>query len=224
MGELDVNNGAIKTQRFNNGSSTWDSEITVASDMIYCNGATMRRQWDAAKLNNNEIHVVVIDRDGRLDHYKRAGSNPYSWSTVQSDITGLTSHTRVTLSTDGTNLWAIYDKGDNKIYYRKWNGSSWGSETVIKDTTTTLQGAIDSSEKMVDGRIGVVWVEGSGSPYDVQFSTIPIVTKRWGEGTCGGTCDYTGVTGDAYLDQEKNNWNLGGEGEIRVGGEIRLKS
>ena len=132
----------------------------------------MRRQWDAARLNNNEIHLVVVDSGGRLDHYKRAASNPYAWSTVQSNITGLTSHTRVSLSTDGTNLWAIYDKNDNKIYYRKWDGSSWGSERILKDTTTALQGAIDSSEKMVNNRIGVVWVEGSGSPYNVQFSLI----------------------------------------------------
>jgi hypothetical protein len=164
--------GTIKTQDFNNGSSNWDSEITVANDMVYDNAAMMRKQWDAAKLNNNEIHLVVRDSGGRLDHYKRTASHPYAWSTVQANITGLTTHTRVSLSTDGTNLWAIYDKNDNKIYYRKWDGSSWGSESILKDTTTTLRSAIDSSEKAVDNKIGVVWVEGSSPPYHVQFSWI----------------------------------------------------
>jgi hypothetical protein len=166
--------GTIKTQDFNNGSSNWDSEITVASDMVYDNAAMMRKQWDAAKLSNNEIHLVVRDSGGRLDHYKRAASHPYAWSSVQAHITGSTSHTRVSLSTDGTNLWAVYDKGDNKIYYRKWDGSSWGSESTLKDTTTTLRGAIDASEKAVDNKIGVAWVEGSSSPYHVQFSCISV--------------------------------------------------
>jgi hypothetical protein len=42
----------------------------------------------------------------------------------RADVTGLTSHTKVTLSANGNNLYLFYDKNDNKIYDRMYDGAA----------------------------------------------------------------------------------------------------
>lgn len=170
-----MESGKIR-ESLNNGTDWNDPFTEVATD---CSTTQTMEDYgmSSVQMANDEIHTVYITSSGAIKHIKRSGSTPWAWSDVDTDITSLTSHTKLSLGRDGSDLYVFYDKGDEKIYYRQFTSGSWGSESTLKSGTDVILGAISCYEASANSEIGVIWVQdtgGGGSPYDVKFDTISI--------------------------------------------------
>jgi len=94
------------------------------------------------------------------------------WGSVATNVGVSSSHRKVTLSANGNSLFLFYDKNDEKIYYREYNGSSWGTEVTLKPDSVPIQGGISAYESAQNNEVVVVWAEGSASPYDIAFANV----------------------------------------------------
>ena len=193
-----------------------DTEVKEGTD------GQAHTRFAAVRDTSGNIHAVYINRNDNVVHYKKVVGFDDNWSRLSTDVTQSTSAIdRVALASAGTNnLFLFYSKSDGKIYYRRYNNSSWESEGTIKTTTTTLRGALAPMESADGCQIGIAWVEGSGSPYNVMFSLgvgdctelrtasasgkitveTPEVKMVWDSGTDGG-----GGLAEVYAKTETNS-------------------
>ena len=195
----------------------WDESADSFGSVMDCSGVgngtsapggsspAPQRCLDAAKVGT-DLHVIYHRSDSYIGHWK--GVSPYgaaNWSEVDGDVTGANNAARATLCSDGTDMWIFYDKADDKIYYRKFSGGSWGDETEWEDrSASTLVGAMTCSREPVNDEIMVMWAEGSGSPYDVNCKILDV----------GG-----GPPAPAFGDLMRHlgTWNSAGYKELRIG-------
>ncbi len=183
---------------WDDSAGSWGAwQEVVSNDLSNCadNADDCMRRWSAVRTSLGEIHLAYINDAGVIVHRKGTNALAPTWSTPNANITGLTSHSKVTLAANNNDLTLFYDKSDDKIYYREFDGSSWGGETELKSDTTPIQGGISAYESIQNGQIGVIWAEGSASPYAVQFALMtPSVSS--GSGAVGGTVTASAAESD----------------------------
>ena len=181
---------------WDDSAGSWGSwQEVVATDLSNCadNADDCMRKWSAVKTSLGEIHLVYIDDAGVIKHRKGTNALAPVWSTVDSDVTGLTSHERLTLAANDNSLVLVYDKNDEKLYYREWDGASWSGELTLKSSSTPLVGGVSAYESIQNGEIGVVWAEGAASPYDVIFALISPAASAAVTGTITPSSDEAGI-------------------------------
>ncbi|MCD4813152.1 T9SS type A sorting domain-containing protein [bacterium] len=172
----DVSEHQIRSMPYTDATNTWGSAELVADDLNLVGSQPYCRQVSAVKTDDGRSHLVYITNNGLIVHKIRSSSVGGTWTTPSSNITGIDTHTRLSLSTDGLALWLFYDKNMQQLFMRHWIANTWGDETVVKSSTTSLQGAITSSEHVVNDQIGLAWTEGLAVPYVVEFAKVNIGT------------------------------------------------
>ena len=86
----------------------------------------------------------------------------------------------------GGNLYLFYSKGDKRIYYRLFNGTAWGAESLLQDVSATnLRGALAPMESAINCSVGLAFMEGTASPFNVRFTL--------GVGSCGSLTTSQGA-------------------------------
>ena len=165
--------------------------------------STVHLRWSVAQTSDGQLHLVYIGQDGQIDHLNTAfTTDPQvpGWASVATNVGASSSHRKVTLAASGDNLFVFYDKNDDKIYYREYNGSSWGTEVTLKPDSIPIQGGISAYESAQNNEVGVVWAEGSASPYDIAYATIPAagVLDHFSVEVAGGGPIGTQVAGTPF--------------------------
>ena len=131
-----------------------------------------QKNFAAVRDWSGNLHAVYVNRDNDAVHYKKAVGFNDSWSRVSSDVTvaGASAITKVALTAAaGDNLFLFYEKNDNNIYYRRFDGSAWGPETFLL-SSPDLRQALAPAESTTGGSPALAWAENLGAPYDGMFS------------------------------------------------------
>jgi hypothetical protein len=130
-------------------------------------------RFAAVRDTTGGLHAVYVDRNDDVVHYRKAVGFNDAWSRVSSDVTQTASVIdRVALAAAANNnLYLFYSKSDGGIYYRQFDGASWGAESTLRAASATpLQGALAPMESANGCSLGLAWTEGTASPYNVMFS------------------------------------------------------
>jgi len=174
-GHTNWNYSELWKKEYDDSTDSIVSAVEIANNDMFDQDAgegILREQWDAVKDSAGLYHVIYIDKEGKLNH--KTINIGDSVSTISSDVTGLTTHRKMTLSiADNDDLYLFYDKDDNKIYYRVCANSVWGSENILKTDATVLQGAFIASDE-VNSNIALAWSEGALSPYNIKIEFISL--------------------------------------------------
>jgi len=156
---------ALASRHWTNATSSWGAWSSIVAVTSYVNG---QKQVCTKATSSGAVHTVIITGStGAIRHYKRSGTAPFDTILISSGITGLTSHARLGIGVNGNTLFIVYDKGDNKLYGREFDGAAWGAEVLIKASANVIQGAIAVSDADGANNHLIVWNEGSASPYSL---------------------------------------------------------
>jgi hypothetical protein len=135
--------------------------------------------------SGDNMFVAFVDSSGNL----RFNSYAYSsgWGTEATVVSGLANVTFPSISVAGSDLFLFYNGSPNNdaVSYIEYNGYSWDSaQTLFSDVSETLNpeslgvsgiyamiGAFQHSDNSV---VGLVYVAGSASPFDVEFTSLDI--------------------------------------------------
>jgi hypothetical protein len=121
-------------------------------------------------------------------HYKKAVGFNNSWSRISAGINLPAENVDMLSLTalSGGNLYLFYSKTDKVIYYRHFDGTTWGPESLLVDVSATnLKGALAPMESAFDCTVVLAFTEGNASPFNVRFSL--------GVGSCGSLSTSQGA-------------------------------
>jgi hypothetical protein len=166
--------------------SQWYSVSTLGGTLTEDNSTQVRRGSDtdvnrrfaAVKDTNGNIHAVYVSRNEDVAHYRKAAGFSGAWSRVSADVTGSADNIdKVALTAaDNGNLYLFYVTLNvvDMLYYRLYDGTSWGPETLLYDGSTIgISSALGSMESSVGCGVGVAWEDETAAPFDVRFSLGP---------------------------------------------------
>jgi hypothetical protein len=143
----------------------------------------VQRKFTAVADTYGNIHAFYTNEAFRVVHYRKAAGFNNSWSLVSNDVIGGVNAAKlaVTAAANG-NLILFYEKNaaQQDIWYRRFDGTSWGPETLLYPGATLgldLKRALAPLEQALNCEAGLAFTNGlSSPPYDVNFSLV------------GGTC------------------------------------
>ncbi len=180
------------------------TEVKEAADDV----AQLR--FAAVRDTSGNLHALYVNRNDDVVHYKKDTGFAGVWSRISTDVTlsGSVIDRVALAAAEANNVFVFYSKSDNGIYYRRFNGTIWGGESVLKVADANpLQGALAPMESANGCSLGLAWEEGAGSPFNVMFSL--------GIGSCGDLSVSAGagtltVTAPASFEMRFNTATGGG--------------
>ena len=131
-----------------------------------------QKRFAAVRDSSSNLHAVYVNRNDDMVHYRKAVGFNDSWSRISAginppaetiDMVALTA-----LAND--NLYLFFSKSDNRIYYRRFDGASWGAESLLLDVSPTLERVLAPPERAIDCAVGLAFIEGAASPWNVRFT------------------------------------------------------
>jgi len=148
------------------------TEVRVMLD----DSAHMR--FAAVRDTNGVLNAIYVNRNSRAVHYKKDPGMNDTWSRVSTDVTGAGTTSKVGLSAvEGGNLLLYYEKGDKRIWTRRFDGTTWGPESLVHDSGgTDINDSLGPMELAVGCSSGLAFSEGIAPPVNVLFTL--------GGGTC----------------------------------------
>jgi len=118
-------------------------------------------------LGTGNQHIVYIKSTGELCHRSFNGS----WSSETVLVESGASYPVIACGANGR-LYVFYVKA-GKIWYRKFDGSSWiSSKVAFAGHSYHSPTYLSSNQNVQDGKICLVWTEGTASPYEVWFCSL----------------------------------------------------
>ena len=148
-------------------TETLTTEVQVNAD------DSNQRTFAAARDSLGNIHAVYVNRNGDMAHYRKAVGFNNSWSRVSAGINPPAENIDMLALTAaaGGNLYLFYSKGDKIIYYRGFDGAVWGAESLLQDlSASNLRNALAPMESGVGCSVGLAFVEGAASPFNIRFT------------------------------------------------------
>ncbi len=150
------------------------------------------RGFAAAQQSDGIIHVVYVNQNGDVVHYRRSagltetdsGTDKFNgWKRLFVDVDGAGSAvSKVGLTViDDNNLLLFYvrDTAPESLYYRRYDGRTWGAEKVIRQgPDVDINRLLGTMEKATGCNAGVAWNEGSIAagdqvpPFNVYFRLV----------------------------------------------------
>jgi hypothetical protein len=151
------------------GTLTEDTstEVRTGSDGVY------QKKFAAVRDTSGNLHVFYVNQNTRLSHYRKAPGFNDTWTRLTADLTGFAAAKVAVTALPNNNLILFYDHNDSRLYYRQYDGTSWGSETMLQDlndATTDLNDALAPPESATDCSIGLGYGEGLGPTFNVRFT------------------------------------------------------
>jgi len=151
------------------------TEVAVNAD------TAAQKRFAAARDTSGNLHAVYVNRSGDMVHYKKAVGFNDSWSRVSAAINPAGNIDMVALTTLASdNFYLFYSKSDDVIYYRRFDGTSWGAESLLLDLAPlNLRRVLAPPETAVDCGVGLAFVEGAApmTTWNIRFTM--------GVGSCG---------------------------------------
>jgi hypothetical protein len=149
---------ATECLRWVNGSSSFTD---------YSLGTGNSSYFSIVSMSSDIVHMFANGIITSGPGYAKFASN--AWSTPI-NIDSNTTDTDLTLTENGTDLYAFYIRS-NTIYYRKgvspYAAGNWGAETPLVSTGTNAY--LNSAYTNSNGYAIITWTEGTGSPWNVRF-------------------------------------------------------
>jgi hypothetical protein len=187
--KFDAGTGTFDASWFNastmGGSLTEDLTTEVWTD----GGGTLtdvdfQRRFAAARQSDGILHVVYVNRNGNVVHYRRsagladfdAAAKANGWARLFTDVDGAgAAVAKVGLTVvDANNLFLFYSRNvaPETLYSRRFDGRAWGAETTIR-AGVDLNGSFGTMEVATGCDAGVAWNENPDpGPYDVYFRRV----------------------------------------------------
>jgi hypothetical protein len=151
--------------------SAWGTEATTASWINYAYAYSAVAQGD-------DVHLTFLKYSTKDILYVRYTYSSNSFGSETTLQAGATSSSAPVISIDtATNDLYVFWAGNptaNHIYYRKYNGTTW-EDTVDWITETALTGndRLTCFYKAYGSQIGLEYMTGTASPYNVTFAFLP---------------------------------------------------
>lgn len=149
------------------GTLTEDAttEVKVQSDSI------AQKRFASVKDASGNLHVVYVNRNDDVVHYRKAPGFNDTWTRLSTDVTlSATTIDKVGITAAGSNnLYLFYAYPTDEIFYRRFDGTTWGPEVFLYDAGTDLNDALAPMESSASCRAGLAIGEGAGSPFNVRF-------------------------------------------------------
>ncbi len=147
-----------------NGSS-WSTEATVAS----ISGSS--NQFSTAKDSSNNIHLAYVDNGIKYKKY-----NETNWTSADATLSSDANDVdpKISIDSDGNPIviWSKYNSAtDNDLVYKRFNGTSWDTNSKDLVNNGLLNRHISTPESMNSSTLKYIWTEGTGSPYNVKFNS-----------------------------------------------------
>jgi hypothetical protein len=185
------------------------AKLKLKSQCYFSCGSPQSMDIDVFRIKKSWIEGTQDGAPAAGEPAWRYQANPTQWTAWGCDDStdrDTTPDDTVTVSEEG--VWYEWDVTNSLKYMFDHNEYyGWLLKWQLEDSAKRYR--FWSSE----------YTTSADRPYlEITYADNQVI-ERWGEGTCGGTCDHGDVTEDVYLDQVRNNWNLGGETELRVGDE-----
>lgn len=215
--------------------------------IIYLNGSKHKGMlWNGTSLGSQEdiagdygtvyhMHSAVAHGDDVYFAYSATPTLRWRWrdydgggwqtEATLEDTDYTQGQSVATLTVDSSTGYIRAFWAHNNIFYMKvYNTSSWGSSSnpfgTVEETSLQNWTSVTSFYQVWDNKIGVTWVNGSSSPYDVRYafmtmdSTAPTYSNIATNTTLAGrSCDFTvdwsdnvGLSGHIFSWNETGSW------------------
>ncbi len=182
--------------RWYNVSTEGGTLVEDATTQVYAGTRTLEwadreRNFAAAQQSDGIIHVVYVNQNGDIVHYRRSpGATDYDaaakyngWSRLFTNVDGAGSPvSKVGLTViDDNNLLLFYvrDVVPETLYFRRYNGRTWGAENTLRaGADVDINFALGTMETATGCNAGVAWSEGSVAagdgvpPFNVYFRLV----------------------------------------------------
>lgn len=135
---------------------------------------------------NDEVHVVYTTTTGELMYQTRTGSSWSSATTLETDLSILP---QVSLTKDGSKLFAIWSDASENIYVKALLSGSWTSSVLWTSQSDLALRSISSMYEKAGSKAGAIWTSGTADPYTVTFEDF----------------DYTATAGSFTIYADNNN-------------------
>ena len=149
------------------GTLTEDAttEVKVQSDN------SVHKRFASVKDTSGNLHVVYVNRNDDVVHYRKAPGFNDTWTRLSTDVTlSATTIDKIAVTAAGSgNLYLFYAYANDEIYSRRFDGSAWGPETFLYDAGTDLNDALAPMELSANCRAGLAIGEGAGPTFNVRF-------------------------------------------------------
>jgi len=149
------------------GTLTEDAttEVKVQTDN------SVHKRFAAVKDTAGNLHVVYVNRNDDVVHYRKAPGFNDTWTRLSTDVTlSATAIDKIALSAAGSgNLYLFYAYSTDEIFVRRFDGTAWGPATFLYDPGTDLNDALAPMESSAGCQAGLAFSEGTGSPFNVRF-------------------------------------------------------
>lgn len=147
----------------------WESEETITSayDVVLgLSGVSISDDVYIAFVNYTSCGIKAFNRT-----YSEG-----AWGNVENVEPADTGLSYAVLSQDGSNVYCFFWNSSNAVYYKKRVSGVWDSDatTFVADETNLLSTTMTGFFKSYSNKIGVSWVNGTESPYDVRFETLSL--------------------------------------------------
>ena len=132
---------------------------------------SVHKRFAAVKDTGGNLHVVYINRNNDVVHYRKVPGFNDTWTRLSTDVTLSASVVdKIAISAAGSNnLYLFYAYTTDEIFYRRFDGAAWGPETFLYDPGTDLNDALAPLESSFGCRTGLAISEGLGSPFNARF-------------------------------------------------------
>jgi hypothetical protein len=148
---------------------------------------SVHKRFAAVKDTGGALHVVYINGNNDVVHYRKAPGFNDTWTRISADVTqSATAIDKVAVSAGGDGLHLFYAYGTDEIFERVFNGTAWGPATLLYDPGTDLNDALAPLESSFGCRAGLAISEGTSSPFNVRFLLA-------GSPECGGLTASVGA-------------------------------
>ncbi len=135
------------------------------------NDTNAHRRSASVKDTSGDLHLLYVNGNDDVVHYRKTAGFNDTWTRLSTDVTlSATAIDKIAVSAAGSdNLYLFYAYANDEIYYRRFNGTTWGPEVFVYDAGTDLNDALAPMESSADCRAGLAISEGAGPTFNVRF-------------------------------------------------------
>jgi len=163
------------------GSSMGSEESATASDIQSGNAYSAVAEGD-------DVHLVfLVETSYDIAYVKRTYGVGWSSETTVQTSADQYSQPVLSINTTNNNLYCFWagSPSSNHIYYKKCVSGTWDAsptDWIAEETTLTDNDRLSSFYQVYSGKIGVTYMTGTSSPYNVRYAflvvAVPVIAKR----------------------------------------------
>ena len=148
------------------GADSATTEVRVGTDN------NSNKRFAAVRDGSGNLHALYVNRNDDVVHYKKLAGFNDSWSRISTDVTAsATAVDKIAVTAVGSNLYLFYGKNDRRVWFRRFDGTTWGPEGPLYDASATdTNDAFMSMETATGCPVGMAFSEGLGPTFNMLFT------------------------------------------------------